>query len=287
MKQNKTINELLKAGEEMVSPVSDTEKLDCHLLLAHVLNVSTTYLKTWPERDISEEDASTYLELITRRSEGEPIAHIIGSRGFWDLDLEVNNQTLIPRPDTEVLVEEALAIITKKDAVILDLGTGTGAIALAIASEKSNWQVFGSDLFESVVALATRNSEKNNISNCQFFQSNWFENVSNVVDVNLDLIVSNPPYIKNSDPHLDQGDVKFEPRTALVAENDGLSDIISIISASPNYLNDGGWLMIEHGYDQAVEVQALFAKKGYTSVRSIKDYGGNDRATLGQFCKVC
>lgn len=258
--------------------VSDTARLDLELLLCHVLGQSRSYLFTWPERQLNTEQQAQFLDLLKEREHGRPIAHILGHRGFWSLELEVNDSTLIPRPDTEILVEAALDKCFS-DASVLDLGTGTGAIALAIASERLDIEVQAIDFSNSAIALAERNRLKNGINNTRMYQSSWFDAVSGC----FDLIVSNPPYIEADDPHLSQGDVRFEPRSALVSGKDGLDDIRQICLQSPSYLFEGGWLMLEHGWHQADSVSALFHAARFSQVETLKDIAGNDRITIGQW----
>ncbi|AEF53761.1 peptide chain release factor N(5)-glutamine methyltransferase [Marinomonas posidonica] len=274
------IDESLQGASERLRFMSDTALLDAQLLLAQVLNVSTSYFYSWPERVLTNDELSSYDALLTRREKGEPIAYILGKQAFWTLDLEVAPCTLIPRADTECLVEAALSILhVTKGKKILDLGTGTGAIALALATECRDSKVLGVDLIADAVALAKRNAASHQISNAHFMQSCWFEQLSELGM--FDLIVSNPPYIDPEDHHLSEGDVRFEPKTALVAENHGLADIERIIEQAPNFLKQGGYLMFEHGYDQAEAVRRLLTLSGFSEVRSIQDFGGNDRVTMG------
>ncbi|WP_199609331.1 peptide chain release factor N(5)-glutamine methyltransferase [Flocculibacter collagenilyticus] len=278
-----TIQSLLNQAITKLSKTSDSAKLDCELLLAYVLNKSTTYLKTWPENTVNEEQTQLFQQLVSQRFAGKPIAHLLGYRGFWQFDLEVSNKTLIPRPDTEVIVEHALTLCQKQEANVLDLGTGTGAIALALAYEQPQWQVFGCDLFDDVVALAERNKQRLQLANCTIFQSNWYENVAKHCTQPLDLIISNPPYICETDPHLEQGDVIFEPKSALVAKEQGLADIKHIVQASKRFLAKGGYVVVEHGYNQAGAVQKIFNAENFVGISTIKDYGNNDRATFGKW----
>lgn len=274
-----TIAELLTRSQSLID-VSDTAALDVELILCHCVQKNRTYLKTWPERELDSAQLKQFETLLKRRQQGEPVAYLIGSRGFWTLDLAVNPSTLIPRPETELLVEQALACLPyNKEAHVLDLGTGTGAIALAIASENSHWQVLGCDVQEEAVVLAEQNRESHKIKNATFLQSHWF---TSIPQQPFDLIVSNPPYIDPEDEHLSQGDVRFEPRSALVAANKGLADIEKIISTSNTYLKPDGWLMFEHGYDQGEAVRELIQQAGFSSISTIKDLGGMDRVTQGQ-----
>jgi len=260
-------------------PDSPTERLDAELLLAAAIGKSRSYLHTWPERIVSSEDAEAYAGYLQRRRAGEPVAYILGQQGFWKIDLEVAPHTLIPRPDTELLVETALELQPASPAKVLDLGTGTGAIALALASDCPAWQVTAVDRVDEAVALAERNRQRLGLGNVKVLASHWF---SSLAGERFDLIVSNPPYIAAQDPHLVEGDVRFEPSSALVAGADGLDDLRLIVSEAPQYLLPGGWLLLEHGYDQADAVRALLAVQGFTEVASRKDLGGHERISLGR-----
>ncbi|WP_413242889.1 peptide chain release factor N(5)-glutamine methyltransferase [Pseudidiomarina sp.] len=261
---------------------SDTPRLDAELLLAHSLQKTRTYLLTWPERALTAAQYADFNELVTRRAQGEPVAHLTGHREFWSLPLLVNDSTLIPRPDTEVLVEQALALNLPEHARVLDLGTGTGAIALALKSERPGWVVEATDQSAAAVALAQANARQLELS-VRVWQSSWFDAV---VDINsYDLIVSNPPYIAADDVHLQQGDVRFEPLSALVADAGGLSDLRNIIEAAPAYLFDGGYLMLEHGWQQGEAVRELLAQNGYQQVHTWRDYGNLDRISQGLYRK--
>ena len=270
------IASLLRAAE---LPDSPTARLDAELLLAAALGKSRSYLHTWPEKIVSSESALTFAEYLLRRRAGEPVAYILGQQGFWKLDLEVAPHTLIPRPDTELLVETALDLLPASPARVLDLGTGSGAIALALASERPAWHVTAVDRVLEAVALAERNRQRLQLENVHVLTSHWF---SALADQRFDLIISNPPYIAAGDVHLAQGDVRFEPESALVAGVDGLDDIREIIQAAPQHLNPGGWLMLEHGYDQADAVRQLLSGAGFAQVESRKDLGTHERITLGR-----
>lgn len=271
------------AAEIEVAVGSDSARLDAELLLAEVLNCERTYFYTWPENPLTEDQSKQYNDLLSRRLNGEPIAHILARREFWSLDLEVNNSTLIPRPDTEILVEAVLNLNLPKSSHLLDLGTGTGAIALALATEYPQWSVTAVDVSEDAVALAEVNRERCALNNVAIQQSDWFSSLE--TDDAFDIIVSNPPYIDAKDPHLREGDVRFEPLTALVADDNGLADIRLITDQSRYYLKPSGWLVVEHGYQQADAVQSIFKEYNYQSIQTQNDYGGNPRVTFGQFNK--
>lgn len=265
------------ALHERLQGVSDSSRLDAELLLCHVLQRPRSYLFTWSDREVAEPDQRVYEQLLTRRLKGEPVAHLIGSQAFWTLDLEVTADTLIPRPETETLVEVALDKLANGPYRVADLGTGTGAIALALASERLGWQVVGCDRVDAAVVLAERNRQRLEIRNADFVQGSWFEPLVG----RFDMIVSNPPYIDPQDPHLQQGDVRFEPLSALIADKQGMADIEKIASDAREYLNMGGWLLFEHGYDQGQRVRALLEQLGYDDVATIQDLGDRDRVTLG------
>ena len=260
-------------------PDSPTARLDIELLLAAAIGKSRSYLHTWPERIVSSEAAATFATYLQRRSEGEPVAYILGQQGFWKLDLEVAPQTLIPRPDTELLVEVALELLPATPLQVLDLGTGSGAIALALASERGGWQVTAVDRVPQAVALAERNRQRLQLDNAKVLASHWFDALQGQ---RFALIVSNPPYIAEQDPHLAAGDVRFEPSSALVAGSDGLDDLRQIITQAPQHLLPGGWLLLEHGYDQAAAVRELLARHGFEQIQSRTDLGGHERISLGR-----
>lgn len=270
------------ARSSLLMRVSDTPELDCQVLLTHVLQCNSAYLYTWPDKALTAIQKHTYEHLLSRRLTGEPIAFIVGKRDFWTLDLKVNASTLIPRPDTEVLVEAALACISDQPAHrILDLGTGTGAVALALASELPHSQVVGVDVMHDAVLLASENAERNHLKNAFFLQSNWFEQLPG--QSSFDLIVSNPPYIAENDPALDSMVSQFEPKSALIAADNGLADIAYIIEHSRHYLSSEGWLCIEHGFEQALSVQSYFKLFDFQCVETRYDIANHPRVTIGQY----
>ncbi|WAH57966.1 peptide chain release factor N(5)-glutamine methyltransferase [Pseudomonas silvicola] len=273
------IASLLRSAE---LPESPTARLDIELLLAAALGKNRSYLHTWPERIVTTEAAATFDDYLQRRRQGEPVAYILGQQGFWKLDLEVAPHTLIPRPETELLVETALELLPATPAKVLDLGTGTGAIALALASERGGWQVTAVDRVAEAVALAERNRERLRLGNVRVLESHWY---GALAGERFQMIISNPPYIRAADPHLVAGDVRFEPTSALVAGADGLDDLRTIIAQAPAHLAAGGWLLLEHGYDQAAAVRELLAKHDFEQIESREDLGGHERITLGRL--VC
>ncbi|KAA8668187.1 peptide chain release factor N(5)-glutamine methyltransferase [Vibrio gigantis] len=283
-----TVESALKAAIVKLQEGDNTSpSIDAAVLLCHALDKPRSYLLTWPEKHLTSEQESEFNVLIKRRLTGEPVAYIVGEREFWSLPLKVSPSTLIPRPDTERLVEVALDKTYGKQGAILDLGTGTGAIALALASEMPNRPVTGIDLRPEAQLLAIENAQRLNITNATFLHGSWFEPLSSECSeeaVKFSLIVSNPPYIEKNDPHLFQGDVRFEPISALVAEEKGLADIRYISENARGFLENEGWLAFEHGYDQGLAVREIMQALGYLDVVTEKDYGGNDRVTLGRYC---
>lgn len=267
---------LREAGSKLES---ETPRLDAELLLGFVLQKNSAWFLAHGDDELPLPSRVKFLELLERRIAGEPIAHIIGSRGFWTLDLRVTADTLIPRPETELLVELAISkCASDKKLRILDLGTGTGAIALAIASECKNAEMIAVDKSAVALQVARENARKNNLQ-VEFIQSDWFEALA---DKKFDLIVSNPPYIPNHDPHLSLGDVRFEPMMALASGVDGLDDIRLIIAQAPHYCLPDAWLMIEHGFDQGEAIRALFSNAGFSNVETVQDLEQRDRVTTGQ-----
>jgi len=253
--------------------------IDARLLLQNVLAVNHAWLIAHMSDVLTEAKSEAFEQLLSRRLAGEPIAYILGMREFYGLPLKTTPATLIPRPDTEALVEAALDKLPKdKTLKVLDLGTGTGAVALAIAQNRPNAQVTAVDFSAEALSVAKENALNLGLERVRLMQSDWF---SSLQGEKFDLIVSNPPYIAENDEHLKQGDLRFEPLTALASGEDGLNDIRRIIQEAPNYLNPNGWLMLEHGYDQAEKVAALLKLRGFSQVSHAQDLSGTLRVTLG------
>lgn len=257
-------------------------ELEAALLLCHLLDKPRSYLYAWPEKTLAPEQLSDYEALIRRRLAGEPIAHITGKREFWSLNLKVTSETLIPRPETELLVERSLHHLENTPKpLVADLGTGSGAIALALASERDDAEIHACDLSERALAVAQENTGQLALNNVRFYAGDWFQALP--TDNKYDLIVSNPPYIEADDPHLSQGDLLEEPRSALVSGEDGLMDIRRIIEEAPSHLKSGGWLLFEHGYQQAEAVANLLRSNGFVDIQIHKDLAGHPRVTEGRF----
>ncbi len=256
------------------------ERRECAWLLAHITGTNHLTLKYKPEQLLTPEQQNLFLTKIDQLKQGEPLAYVIGEQDFWSLTLKVTPATLIPRPDTEVLVEQALALIdSSQNLTVLDLGTGSGAIALSIAKERPNSAVIATDFSVDALKVAKQNAVLNNINNVQFMQGSWYDALP--VQQRFDVIVSNPPYIDEHDQHL--VDLTHEPISALTAKNNGLADLEIIIAQASQWLKTKGWLLVEHGFDQAQAVQQLFVQADFNDVKTVKDYGGNDRVTLGWF----
>jgi release factor glutamine methyltransferase len=275
--ENTTIIQWIAHGQEQLASCSDSAKLDAQILLCFVLEKERSYILTWPDKTLTKQKAQEYLGLLQRRMIGEPIAYIIGIQEFWSLPLSVSPATLIPRPDTEILVELVLEHFAEVDSLqCLDLGTGTGAIALALASEQPNWKIDAVDFSLDAIKLAKENAKKLQLTQVNIFQSNWFSAVS---ECKFDVIVSNPPYIDALDEHLHQGDVRFEPESALIAAEQGLGDIKHIAQQALNFLNTQGALFFEHGFEQGCAVREILTNLGYQQAKTEQDLNNHDRVT--------
>lgn len=261
--------------------LSDTARLDVAVLLAHALERDKTYLYTWPDRELTAAQQQVFESLLVQRQKGVPIAYLVGEKEFWSLPIKVSSDTLIPRPDTELLVQLGLELFASDSPrTIADLGTGTGAIALALAHERSRWQVLGADISPQIVALAEQNRVAFQLMNLRFVVSDW---CSALPKQAFDLILGNPPYIAADDPHLLCGDVRFEPKTALVSEEDGLHDIKCIATQAKDHLKLQGFLLLEHGCQQAQAVREILSAAGYSNMKTFQDLAGLDRATQCQW----
>ncbi len=269
-----TVARLLARARTLIDPA------DAALLLAHALGKPRSWLFAHADDALGEADAAHFEGLLARRAAGEPVAYLTGSRGFWTLELTVTPATLVPRPETELLVELALARLPADAPVrVADLGTGSGAIALAIAKERPRAQVLATDASSEALAVARGNADRNGIGNVAFRHGSWLQPLGEAA---FDLIASNPPYIADGDPHLAQGDLRFEPPMALSCGPDGLDAIRTIIRDAPACLRPGGWLLLEHGWEQGEALRALLAEAGFVEVGTERDLEQRDRISLGR-----
>jgi len=274
---------LLRQAASELETCSPSPRTDAELLFQHALGWSRTALFTRADTVLNHHQQSAVQALLHRRLQGEPVAYITGTRGFWTLDLAVDRRVLIPRPETELLVERALALTGQAaELTVLDLGTGSGAVALALASERPHWSITASDMSDDALAVARHNATRLCLA-VEWLRGSWF---APLAQRRFHLITSNPPYIPGRDVHLSQGDLRFEPVTALAAGDDGLDDLRAIIHQAPEHLHHGGWLVVEHGYDQGRAVADLFRARGFATVRGHKDMGDQDRLTEGCFIGI-
>ncbi|MCL4110006.1 UNVERIFIED_CONTAM: hypothetical protein GTU68_038223 [Idotea baltica] len=275
-----SIQSLLKTSSKLLENISDSAVLDAELLLAHCINKNRTYLHTWPEKELNSQQLVKFQSLIDKRATDYPVAYLLGKKSFWTLELTVTPDVLIPRPETELLVEIALGKIEDvKNPKILDLGTGSGAIALAIASERKDATIIASDFSEAALEIAKNNAVDLKLNNqVTFIKSDWLENIK---EKDFDLILSNPPYIDPEDSHL-SSTIRYEPYQALVADNKGMEDIETIISKSHPFLKKGGWLILEHGFDQAKITNQLLTKNKYIEAKRHQDLNNKWRVSIGR-----
>lgn len=272
---SQSIAYLLKQATLILPP------LEADVLLAHVLQVNRSYLHTWPEKILENSSAKKFNELIESRLRGEPIAYLTGHREFWSLDLMVSPDVLIPRHETELLVETVLNQVTQSGVIeVADLGTGSGAIALAIAHERSSWRLHATDASSAALEIARQNAKNLAIANICFYQGDWCNALPNV---KFNAIVSNPPYLAAEDVHLTKGDLRFEPHSALISQEQGLKDISNIIFQAKNYLISGGKLFLEHGFEQVECVTHFLIKEGYTDINTYRDLAGHNRVTIANW----
>ncbi|MFK8047774.1 MAG: peptide chain release factor N(5)-glutamine methyltransferase [Halioglobus sp.] len=265
--------------EQSVDLSTSSPRRDVEILLCHCLNKNRAWLYTWPEAEVDRDTQLQFSRLLAQRKCGVPIAHLTGVRDFWTLELSVNEHTLVPRPETETLVEWSLQLSLPEDASVLDLGTGSGAIALALAKERPHWRLTAVDASEGALKMAEQNASNLGLSRVRFLQSDWYDNV---LEQRFQLIVGNPPYIEESDIHLSQGDLPHEPKMALVSTDNGLGDLKKIIANASKYLYTGGWLLLEHGYDQGAAVRELFQESGFDGITTREDLAGHERITGGR-----
>ena len=275
---------LVNDGTKQIYEQSETPRIDAEVLIQHVTKRSMSWYIAYGDSPATPEHTKAFYSLILRRGKGEPIAYLTGERDFWTLTLKVNENVLIPRPDTEALVESALECLPKDTSLsILDLGTGSGAIALSLAKERTNAKVIATDFMLGALSVAEKNADHNSINNVEFRQGSWFNPIQS--NERFDLIASNPPYVEPNDPHLSVGDLRFEPISALVSQDLGLADLKNIIENAPSFLNDNGFLIVEHGYNQAEHVAKLFSDMGFSGIELIRDINDLPRCTRGQLVR--
>ncbi len=269
---------IISASKQLV-PISDTALLDTEVLLCHVLKKTRSYLRAWPEKVLSLEEYNKFQQLLNQRLRGQPIAYITGKKEFWSREFKVSPNVLIPRSDTELLIELSLNIIKNKvNPRLIDLGTGSGNIAITLAAERPDSDIIATDVCNQALKIAKHNTKTHQIKNIHFIRSDWFDNI---LQNEFDLVISNPPYIACNDPHLSQGDVRFEPDCALVAADKGLKDIRMICNHARDYLKSKGMLLIEHGCDQQAAVQTIFDEYQFYDITTHNDLSGNPRVTTG------
>lgn len=274
-----TIQAALREGRARLATTSDSPDLDARRLLEHLLGVNAAHLIVHGRRALDAAAAARFEALIARRAAGEPLAYILGRAGFWTLDLDVCADVLVPRPDTETLVETALECLpADAPLTVADLGTGSGAIALALASERHGWRLMATDASPAALACARANARRLGLTDVAFNEGNWFDALG---DIRCDAIISNPPYVAGDDAHLAAPELAYEPRQALVAPQNGLADLAAIAAGAPARLVAGGLLLLEHGAEQGAAVRALFAAAGFAHIETRRDLGGRERATLG------
>jgi len=259
---------------------SDQARLEAEVLLAYVLDKQRSHLRAWPEAELSEEQMLRFGELVEQRAEGLPVAYLTGRREFWSLDFEVTADTLIPRPETELLVEQALALLPANEILqVADLGTGSGAIAIALAQERKPWTLYAVDRSFTCAHIAQRNAKHLGVRNVSIINANWCDALA---DASLDAVVSNPPYVAERDPHLRQGDVRYEPASALVSGTDGLDDIRILLEEAPRILKNGGWVLLEHAADQSETIRNLLNTKYFINITTLRDLAGLERVSCAQ-----
>ncbi len=272
-----TVKELLRQAQQKLA-ANNVAALESELLLAYALQVERTFLYANPESSPNRTQVDIFSRLLQRRLEGEPVAYLLGQQEFWSLALKVTPDTLIPRPETELLVETTLELLSANPCRVADLGTGSGAIALALASVRPNWELLATDISQPALQVAEENREQHQLKNVSFKHGSWLEALDGV----LDAIISNPPYLAASDQHLQAGDCRFEPELALTPGVDSLVSFRIISASASKHLKASGWLLFEHGLDQADQLQSILKAAGFVNIQTRKDLAGHDRVTVGQ-----
>lgn len=275
-----SIHSALRKASKQLKHTSDSPVLDAEVLLCVVLQQARSHLKAWPEKQLTTEQWAAFQSLLNKRQAGFPVAYLTGKREFWSREFKVTPDVLIPRPETELLIELALSIIPQnKPLQIADLGTGSGAIAITLAAERPAINVTATDVSTAALQVAQQNARQLNVTNIRFVKSHWFDQLAGAL---FDIVLSNPPYIAAGDPHLRQGDLRFEPAQALISGPHGLKDVTSITDTARYHLKPGGHLLVEHGFDQQQQVQSVFKQFHYQNIFTHADLSGLPRATEGQ-----
>jgi release factor glutamine methyltransferase len=278
-----TISQTLSDARQKLQTASPSPAVDASILMCHILDCGSSHLLAWPEKELTPQQAAAFSSVLKRREAGEPVAYITGKREFWSLSLKVSSDVLIPRPETETLVEFVLELFSNRSEMkIADLGTGSGAIACALASEHPDWQIVATDISAAALDIARINASTHKLENIHFQLGAWFEPVNNH---DFDLIISNPPYVAADDHHLIEGDVRYEPGVALASGEQGLDAISVLTWQAGDYLTTGGWLIIEHGYDQQQSVHDCFEHGGFEEIIQLTDLAALPRATAGRYLK--
>ena len=278
-----TISQALSEARHRLQATSPSPAVDASILLCHVLGCSPGHLIAWPDKQLSPHQATQFEQILQQRLEGRPVAYITGEREFWSLSLKVTSDVLIPRPETETLVEFVLEKFSSSPALtVADLGTGSGAIACALAVERPAWNIIATDSSTEALDIARHNASAHKLENIRFVHGQWLEPLS---ELDLDLIISNPPYIAIDDPHLAQGDVRFEPEAALASGKQGMDAIRHLAQQAGQRLKAGGWLIVEHGYDQQQMVYDCFLQGGFEDILQLTDLAGQPRVTAGRYDK--
>lgn len=272
------IQEALKDAEETLSSCSDSARLDAELLLCRTLECKRTFLYAHSKDNLSPNQEQAFKEWIAIRKQSIPVAYLLGEKEFWSLNLKLSTKTLIPRPATESIIEHILELSLPENATVCDLGTGSGAIALSLAKERPHWHITATDIQANALALAQNNAQNYGFQNIDFLWSNWFEKLPKK---KFNLIVSNPPYIDAKDPHLQQGDVQYEPKKSLISADEGYADLVLLIQAAKRHLEPNGILILEHGYQQQEKLLNILAYEGFNDIQGLKDHEGLNRFCLG------
>ncbi len=275
-----TISQALSDARHSLQATSPTPAADASILLCHVLGCSPSHLIAWPDNQLPPHQASQFKEILQQRAEGKPVAYITGEKEFWSLPLKVTADVLIPRPETETLVEFVLEKFSNGPALaVADLGTGSGAIACALAAERHAWKITATDSSMEALDIARHNASVHKLENIHFVHGQWLEPLA---ELDFDLIISNPPYVAIGDPHLAQGDVRFEPEAALASGKQGMDAITHLAQQACQHLKAGGWLIVEHGYDQQQLVYDVYKQGGFENIVQLTDLAGQPRVTAGQ-----